>query len=84
MMYMYWHVATTGVIADPRGDGDWIKLNVNQFGYYRVNYDERMWADLSQQLLTEHTVCPCMCACARHASQHPNEQLIHCLLCVKP
>ena len=60
MMYMYWHVATTGVIADPRGDGDWIKLNVNQFGYYRVNYDERMCADLSQQLLTEHTVCPCV------------------------
>ncbi|EDW42337.1 glutamyl aminopeptidase [Drosophila sechellia] len=30
----------------------WIKLNVNQTGYYRVNYEEDLWALLIQQLTT--------------------------------
>ncbi|XP_026839621.1 glutamyl aminopeptidase [Drosophila erecta] len=30
----------------------WIKLNVNQTGYYRVNYDDNLWALLIQQLTT--------------------------------
>lgn len=30
----------------------WIKLNVNQTGYYRVNYEESLWALLIQQLTT--------------------------------
>ena len=29
----------------------WVKLNVGQFGYYRVNYDGSMWADLVHDLL---------------------------------
>nr|XP_036673722.1 glutamyl aminopeptidase-like [Drosophila suzukii] len=30
----------------------WIKLNVNQTGYYRVNYEESLWTLLIQQLIS--------------------------------
>lgn len=37
----------------PRKD-HWIIVNVQQTGYYRVNYDDHNWNLLIQQLLTDH------------------------------
>ncbi|XP_047485886.1 glutamyl aminopeptidase-like [Penaeus chinensis] len=34
----------------------WVKLNVGQFGYYRVNYEASMWQDLIDLLLNDHEV----------------------------
>lgn len=34
----------------------WIKANVNQIGYYRVNYDNENWRNLCQQLNVDHKV----------------------------
>lgn len=33
----------------------WIKANVNQSGYYRVNYDQRLWDAIITQLMSKHT-----------------------------
>lgn len=35
---------------------DWLLVNVNQTGFYRVNYDVKNWEILTQQLLSDHTV----------------------------
>ena len=34
----------------------WIKANVGQTAFFRVNYDEENWKRLSQQLIHNHTV----------------------------
>lgn len=31
-------------------DNDWVILNLNMTGYYRVNYDKLGWKKLNQQL----------------------------------
>ena len=36
----------------------WLLANINQTGFYRVNYDVTNWNMLTQQLLTDHTVFP--------------------------
>ncbi|XP_077985458.1 aminopeptidase N-like [Glandiceps talaboti] len=43
----------TGVTND-----DWILANVNQFGYYRVNYENENWIKLMNQLNDDHLVIP--------------------------
>ncbi|XP_063963335.1 aminopeptidase N-like [Lytechinus pictus] len=37
---------------------DWFLVNIKQYGYYRVNYDDDNWARLSQQLMDDHTALP--------------------------
>lgn len=39
----------------PQSDQEWVVLNVNQVGYYRVNYDERNWHLLVSQLKRDHS-----------------------------
>ena len=34
----------------------WIILNIQEFGYYRVNYPEDIWTALTTQLTENHTV----------------------------
>lgn len=35
---------------------DWVLANVQQFGYYRVNYQESNWKALIKQLTRNYTV----------------------------
>lgn len=45
------------VISDLSVSPDnWLLVNVNQTGFYRVNYDVKNWEMLIQQLLNDHTV----------------------------
>ena len=34
----------------------WFKANLNNTGFYRVNYPKHIWDGLITQLLTEHTI----------------------------
>ena len=34
----------------------WIILNIQEFGYYRVNYPEEIWTALTTQLTENHIV----------------------------
>lgn len=40
----------------PAEEADWVKFNVNQTGYYLVNYEIEEWDKLIQVLMTNHTV----------------------------
>ena len=33
----------------------WIKANINQSGFYRVNYDAVMWTTLTRVMTTHHS-----------------------------
>ncbi|KAH8409851.1 hypothetical protein KR222_009893, partial [Zaprionus bogoriensis] len=46
-------VVEVGVTVD--SDVKWIKLNVGQVGYYRVNYELSIWNQIIQELLTDLT-----------------------------
>nr|XP_012619159.1 aminopeptidase Q isoform X2 [Microcebus murinus] len=39
-------------------DHDWVILNLNMTGYYRVNYDKLGWKKLKQQLEKDHRAIP--------------------------
>ncbi|XP_076040625.1 aminopeptidase N-like isoform X3 [Oratosquilla oratoria] len=47
--------ADTTVSGMPSAD-KWVIFNLQQTGYYRVNYEERNWNLLIKQLMTDHTV----------------------------
>lgn len=38
---------------------EWVLLNLNVTGYYRVNYDEENWRKIQTQLQTDHLVGVC-------------------------
>ncbi|KAH8358636.1 hypothetical protein KR093_001495, partial [Drosophila rubida] len=44
---------TVGIAAS--SDVKWIKLNVHQLGYYRVNYDSSLWDEIIKQLKDKPT-----------------------------
>ena len=44
------------VLVNAQSGTDWIKFNVGQYGFYRVNYPESEWAKFAQLLMKSHTV----------------------------
>ncbi|XP_031337562.1 aminopeptidase N-like [Photinus pyralis] len=52
-----WLTRPSGTITVSQlGDDDWFILNVQQSGYYRVNYDSRNWELISDALKKDHRV----------------------------
>ena len=49
---------TSATIEGPKDSNNWILLNLEYSGYYRVNYDLLGWELLSAQLRRNHTVIP--------------------------
>ncbi|XP_054718668.1 aminopeptidase Ey-like [Uloborus diversus] len=49
-----WLHKTNGTIKNLPGPKHWIVGNVQEVGYYRVNYDEHNWQLLVQQFLDDH------------------------------
>ncbi|XP_063952709.1 aminopeptidase N-like [Lytechinus pictus] len=39
-------------------ENDWYLVNTYQYGYFRVNYDDKNWMRITDQLITNHTVFP--------------------------
>jgi glutamyl aminopeptidase len=47
---VHWLNKTSVTFPDPRYSGEWIKFNVKQTGFYRVNYTPDMWKLISDML----------------------------------
>ena len=45
--------AATEVMLEP--GAQWVKFNVGQYGFYRVNYPDAEWASLARILMEDHT-----------------------------
>ncbi|NXT16033.1 AMPN Aminopeptidase, partial [Prunella fulvescens] len=55
----YWLTKVTDTNSDFRlNSPDWLLLNLNVTGYFRVNYNQENWDQLLKQLDTNHTVFP--------------------------
>ncbi|XP_015918798.1 glutamyl aminopeptidase [Parasteatoda tepidariorum] len=52
---MFWLNMTDGEFLVP-AKAKWLKLNINQTGFYRVLYDDRLWNTLINLLYTNHKV----------------------------
>ena len=44
------------LLVNAQSGTDWIKFNVGQYGFYRVNYPESEWAQFAQLLMKSHEV----------------------------
>ncbi|XP_026886893.2 aminopeptidase N-like [Electrophorus electricus] len=54
-----WLLQRSEIHSDMKTVGDeWVMLNVNLTGYYRVNYDSENWERILEQLRTDHQVIP--------------------------
>ena len=53
---MWFHVEDENIVVDIPPGSKWMKFNVGQFGYYRVNYPIEDWKTISEQLMTNHDV----------------------------
>lgn len=42
-------------LSIPADKNQWLIFNVDQMGYYRINYDSQNWQMIGQQLMTNHT-----------------------------
>ncbi|XP_078539358.1 aminopeptidase N-like [Lissotriton helveticus] len=61
MQSPYWLQGTTAfnsIFQVTGGSTDWVLVNLDVVGYYRVNYDQGNWRRLLLQLGTNHTVIP--------------------------
>ncbi|XP_017777374.1 PREDICTED: endoplasmic reticulum aminopeptidase 1-like isoform X2 [Nicrophorus vespilloides] len=52
--YVWMNMTNVRFEIDP--DVKWIKVNVNQSGFYRVMYDDNMWASIIDTLRSNHTI----------------------------
>ncbi|XP_013408526.1 uncharacterized protein LOC106172388 isoform X2 [Lingula anatina] len=41
---------------DNIGNSDWVVANIQQYGYYRVNYNKKNWENIIRQLSTDHNM----------------------------
>ncbi|KAL4228896.1 hypothetical protein ACF0H5_011936 [Mactra antiquata] len=54
---IHWLEGKTMTVTDQNlKDSTWIIGNVQQYGFYRVNYDVALWEAILDQLMTNHTV----------------------------
>ncbi|KAG5671182.1 hypothetical protein PVAND_001393 [Polypedilum vanderplanki] len=51
-----WFYHTAEKLIIPIDDADWVKVNKDQIGYYRVNYDKSMWESLNEALKADINV----------------------------
>lgn len=51
----WFHYDQPSITINLSGSVDWIKINKDQKGYYRVNYEPEMWASISDALKTNPT-----------------------------
>ncbi|XP_043934238.1 aminopeptidase Ey-like [Protopterus annectens] len=54
----YWLENSSAINPSFQVNNDWLLLNINMTGYYRVNYDTGNWERLLNQLNTNHSVIP--------------------------
>ncbi|CAM4612702.1 unnamed protein product [Lepidochelys olivacea] len=57
---MYWLTETSATSSSfvVAGASNWLLLNINVTGYFRVNYDQENWNKLLSQLVTNYEVIP--------------------------
>ncbi|CAM4627731.1 aminopeptidase N [Caretta caretta] len=57
---MYWLTKTSATSSSfvVAGASNWLLLNINVTGYFRVNYDQENWNKLLSQLVTNYEVIP--------------------------
>lgn len=51
---VWFHKEMDKLVMDKPPGATWVKINVGQYGYYRVNYEPSMWQDLIDILHTNH------------------------------
>ncbi len=77
------HIFSPVTFDDPRKPGEWIKFNVRQLGFYRINYPAEMWADLSHILLNNPQVGQMITSYSYfviHHLSYINSTVFHCVV----